>query len=45
MMPEELRGEDVPPVGRHGQAHTAVRGDPTDQLRDMERQAGVRRTL
>ncbi|MFD9217493.1 hypothetical protein ACIOWI_28505 [Streptomyces sp. NPDC087659] len=45
MMPEELRGEDVPPVGRHGQARTAVRGDPTDQLRDMERQAGVRRTL
>ncbi|MEU2160088.1 GPR1/FUN34/YaaH family transporter [Streptomyces chengbuensis] len=45
MMLEELRGEDVLPVGRHGQAHTAVRGDLTDQLRDMERQAGVRRTL
>ncbi|MFD7227518.1 hypothetical protein [Streptomyces sp. NPDC059881] len=45
LMLEELRGKEILPVGRHGQAHTAVEGDLADQLRDLERQAGVRRTL
>jgi succinate-acetate transporter protein len=42
---EDMRGEEVLPVGRRGPAHDAVEGDLAVQLRDLERQAGVRRTL
>ncbi|GAA2712079.1 MULTISPECIES: GPR1/FUN34/YaaH family transporter [Streptomyces] len=42
---EDMRGEEVLPVGRSGHAHAAVQGDLRTQLRDLERQAGVRRTL
>jgi succinate-acetate transporter protein len=42
---EDLRGRAVLPIGRSGPAHHAVEGDLAVQLRDLERQAGVRRTL
>ncbi|MFJ5933530.1 GPR1/FUN34/YaaH family transporter [Streptomyces sp. NPDC093071] len=45
LMLEDMRGHQVLPLGRSGPAHTAVEGDLTVQLRDLERQAGVRRTL
>ncbi|MFF1901909.1 GPR1/FUN34/YaaH family transporter [Kitasatospora sp. NPDC058218] len=45
LMLEDMRGEEVLPIGRSGPAHHAVEGDLTLQLRDLERQAGVRRTL
>ncbi|MEV4613114.1 GPR1/FUN34/YaaH family transporter [Kitasatospora sp. NPDC049258] len=45
LMLEDMRGEEVLPIGRSGPAHHAVEGDLTVQLRDLERQAGVRRTL
>ncbi|MER5782561.1 GPR1/FUN34/YaaH family transporter [Streptomyces mobaraensis] len=45
LMLEDMRGVRVLPIGRTGPAHTAVEGDLTVQLRDIERQAGVRRTL
>ncbi|WP_326595832.1 GPR1/FUN34/YaaH family transporter [Streptomyces sp. NBC_01803] len=45
LMLEDMRGEQVLPIGRSGPAHAAVEGDLTVQLRDLERQAGVRRTL
>ncbi|MFD8321229.1 GPR1/FUN34/YaaH family transporter [Kitasatospora purpeofusca] len=45
LMLEDMRGEEVLPIGRSGPAHHAVEGGLTVQLRDLERQAGVRRTL
>ncbi|MBA4861663.1 hypothetical protein H1V43_09755 [Streptomyces sp. PSKA54] len=45
LMLEDMRGEEVLPVGRRGPAHEAVEGDLAVQLRNLERQAGVRRTL
>lgn len=45
LMLEDMRGEQVLPVGRSGPAHQAVEGDLSVQLRNLERQAGVRRTL
>ncbi|MFF4387980.1 hypothetical protein ACFY0G_14525 [Streptomyces sp. NPDC001552] len=45
LMLEDVRGEQVLPIGRSGPAHTAVEGDLVVQLRNLERQAGVRRTL
>ncbi|MDI9883709.1 GPR1/FUN34/YaaH family transporter [Streptomyces sp. HNM0645] len=45
LMLEDMRGEQVLPIGRSGPAHRAVEGDLSVQLRDLERQAGVRRTL
>ncbi|MET9441221.1 GPR1/FUN34/YaaH family transporter [Streptomyces sp. NPDC006610] len=44
-MVEDMRGEEVLPVGRKGPAYDAVEGDLAVQLRNLERQAGVRRTL
>ncbi|MGW2180450.1 GPR1/FUN34/YaaH family transporter [Streptomyces sp. NPDC001732] len=45
LMLEDMRGEEVLPVGRSGPAHEAVEGNLAVQLRNLERQAGVRRTL
>ncbi|AJF68349.1 GPR1/FUN34/YaaH family transporter [Streptomyces vietnamensis] len=45
LMLEDMRSEEVLPIGRSGPAHHAVEGDLTVQLRNLERQAGVRRTL
>ncbi|NEB92025.1 GPR1/FUN34/YaaH family transporter [Streptomyces bauhiniae] len=45
LMLEDMRGEEVLPIGRSGPAHSAVEGDLAVQLRNLERQAGVRRTL
>ncbi|MFI6060696.1 GPR1/FUN34/YaaH family transporter [Streptomyces sp. NPDC051286] len=45
LMLEDMRGEEVLPIGRSGPAHHAVDGDLSVQLRNLERQAGVRRTL
>ncbi|MEU6313596.1 hypothetical protein [Streptomyces sp. NPDC047014] len=45
LMLEDMRGEEVLPIGRSGPAHHAVEGDLGVQLRNLERQAGVRRTL
>ncbi len=45
LMLEDMRGEQVLPIGRSGPAHHAVEGDLTVQLRNLERAAGVRRTL
>ncbi|MFI8387789.1 GPR1/FUN34/YaaH family transporter [Streptomyces sp. NPDC085540] len=45
LMLEDMRGEQVLPIGRSGPARTAVEGDLARQLRNLERQAGVRRTL
>ncbi|MGY3340350.1 succinate-acetate transporter protein [Streptomyces filamentosus] len=45
LMLEDMRGEQVLPLGRSGPAHLAVEGDLAVQLRNLERQAGVRRTL
>ncbi|MEU8778920.1 GPR1/FUN34/YaaH family transporter [Streptomyces sp. NPDC048606] len=45
LMLEDMRGAPVLPIGRSGPAHHAVEGDLAVQLRDLERQAGVRRTL
>ncbi|MGK5532131.1 GPR1/FUN34/YaaH family transporter [Streptomyces sp. URMC 129] len=45
LMLEDMRGEEVLPIGRSGPAHRAVEGDLSVQLRNLERQAGVRRTL
>jgi hypothetical protein len=41
---EETRGREVLPLGRVGPAR-ATTGDLHSQLKDIERQAGVRRTL
>ncbi|MFB7513206.1 GPR1/FUN34/YaaH family transporter [Streptomyces sp. NPDC056144] len=45
LMLEDMRSEQVLPIGRSGPAHLAVEGDLAVQLRNLERQAGVRRTL
>ncbi|MFF4187624.1 GPR1/FUN34/YaaH family transporter [Streptomyces sp. NPDC001691] len=45
LMLEDMRSEEVLPIGRSGPAHHAVEGDLTTQLRNLERHAGVRRTL
>ncbi|MET8214159.1 hypothetical protein ABZT51_52000, partial [Streptomyces sp. NPDC005373] len=45
LMLEDMRSEQVLPIGRSGPAHLAVEGDLGVQLRNLERQAGVRRTL
>ncbi|WP_406864840.1 GPR1/FUN34/YaaH family transporter [Streptomyces sp. HUAS MG47] len=45
LMLEDMRSEEVLPIGRSGPAHLAVEGDLAVQLRNLERQAGVRRTL
>ncbi|TMR22695.1 hypothetical protein ETD86_10575 [Nonomuraea turkmeniaca] len=45
LMLEDMRGQEVLPIGRSGPAHHAVEGDLAVQLRNLERQAGVRRTL
>lgn len=45
LMLEDMRGVEVLPIGRSGPAHHAVAGGLAVQLRDLERQAGVRRTL
>ncbi|MER6363786.1 GPR1/FUN34/YaaH family transporter [Kitasatospora sp. NPDC001527] len=42
---EDMRSEEVLPIGRSGPARAAVDGDLSVQLRNLERQAGVRRTL
>jgi uncharacterized protein len=42
---EDIRSREVLPVGRLGQALHATQGSLAIQLRDIERQAGVRRTL
>ncbi|MER7578795.1 GPR1/FUN34/YaaH family transporter [Kitasatospora sp. NPDC097691] len=45
LMLEDMRSEEVLPIGRSGPARAAVHGDLAVQLRNLERQAGVRRTL
>ncbi|MFJ7068563.1 GPR1/FUN34/YaaH family transporter [Streptomyces sp. NPDC101115] len=45
LMLEDMRGQEVLPIGRSGPAHQAVHGDLAVQLRNLERHAGVRRTL
>ncbi|MFJ3877016.1 GPR1/FUN34/YaaH family transporter [Streptomyces sp. NPDC090077] len=45
LMLEDVRSGEVLPVGRSGPAQHAVEGGLAVQLRDIERQAGVRRTL
>jgi succinate-acetate transporter protein len=42
---EDSRGREVLPIGRQGAARAATHGTLAGQLRDIERQAGVRRTL
>lgn len=42
---EDGRGTEVLPVGRRGPARVATEGDLTAQLHQIERAAGVRRTL
>jgi uncharacterized protein len=42
---EDTRGRELVPVGRRGPAKYATKGSLAMQLRDIERQAGVRRTL
>ncbi|QNS08450.1 hypothetical protein IAG42_00280 [Streptomyces xanthii] len=45
LMLEDMRSEEVLPIGRSGPAHAAMEGDLSVQLRNLERHAGVRRTL
>ena len=45
LLMEDSRGREVLPVGRLGAARQATHGTLADELRDIERQAGVRRTL
>jgi hypothetical protein len=42
---EDSRGREVLPIGRLAMARHATHGNLAMQLRDIERQAGVRRTL
>jgi uncharacterized protein len=42
---EDARGREVLPIGRQGPARSATHGSLAFQLRDIERQPGVRRTL
>jgi hypothetical protein len=45
LLMEDSRGREVLPIGRLGMARQATHGTLAMQLRDIERQAGVRRTL
>ncbi|MFB8396262.1 GPR1/FUN34/YaaH family transporter [Streptomyces yangpuensis] len=45
LMLEDMHGRQILPIGRIGPAHHALEGALSVQLRDLERQAGVRRTL
>jgi uncharacterized protein len=45
LLMEDSRGREILPIGRLGAARHATRGSLAFQLRDIERQAGVRRTL
>ncbi|TQF01632.1 hypothetical protein E6W39_04455 [Kitasatospora acidiphila] len=45
LMLEELQGREILPIGRSGPAHHAMHAGLASQLRRLERQAGVRRTL
>ncbi|MFF7779016.1 hypothetical protein ACFZCG_31910 [Streptomyces tanashiensis] len=45
LMLEDMRSEEVLSIGRSGPDHTPVEGDLAARLRNVERQAGVRRTL
>jgi hypothetical protein len=45
LLMEDSRGREVLPIGRLGMARQATHGSLAIQLRDIERQAGVRRTL
>ena len=42
---EDVRGREVLPIGRQGAARAATHGTLAVELRDIERQPGVRRTL
>jgi uncharacterized protein len=42
---EDTRGREVLPIGREGAARAAIHGTLSTELRDIERQPGVRRTL
>jgi uncharacterized protein len=42
---EDSRGREVLPIGRLGAARQATHGTLADELRDIERQPGIRRTL
>jgi uncharacterized protein len=42
---EDSRGREVLPIGRLGAARQATEGTLADELRGIERQPGVRRTL
>jgi uncharacterized protein len=45
LLMEDSRGREVLPIGRLAMAHHATHGSLAMQLRDIERQADVRRTL
>ncbi|SCG56881.1 hypothetical protein GA0070609_3213 [Micromonospora echinaurantiaca] len=45
LMLEDMKDEQILPIGRTGPAHAAVEGNLAVQLRNLERRAGVRRTL
>ncbi len=45
LLMEDSRGREVLPIGRLAMAHHATHGSLAMQLRDIERQPGVRRTL
>ena len=45
LLMEDSRGREVLPIGRLAMARHATHGNLAMQLRDIERQAGVRRTL
>jgi succinate-acetate transporter protein len=45
LLMEDSRGREVLPIGRLAMARQATHGNLAMQLRDIERQAGVRRTL
>jgi uncharacterized protein len=45
LLMEDSRGSEVLPIGRLAMARHATHGNLAMQLRDIERQAGVRRTL
>ena len=45
LLMEDSRGREVLPIGRLGAARQATHGTLADELRDIERQPGVRRTL
>jgi hypothetical protein len=45
LLMEDSRGREVLPIGRLGMARQATHGDLAIQLRGIERQAGIRRTL